>query len=187
MAPNSNENEILNIPNIITLCRLILVPMCVYLILESRLTAALFVFALAGVSDGIDGFLARYLNQKTALGAFLDPLADKMLLVSSFITLSLKGFIPFWLTLVVVARDTMILSGILRLWLSGIRFEIKPRVLSKLTTFLQLVSVFLTLLFADAFHVEQARSIAFVATFFFTLFSGIEYLIVGLKIVRNNN
>ncbi len=103
----------MNIPNLITLLRIILVPVVVILLIQGSFLKALMVFIVAGLSDALDGFLARVLNQQTALGAYLDPIADKALLASTFITLSVLHVIPGWLTVIVISRDLIILLGIL--------------------------------------------------------------------------
>ena len=102
----------MNIPNLITLLRIILVPVIVILLIQGSFFKALIVFIVAGLSDALDGFLARVLKQQTVLGAYLDPIADKALLVSSFVTLSVLHIIPSWLVVIVISRDFIILLGI---------------------------------------------------------------------------
>jgi len=97
---------------------------------------------VAGMSDAVDGFLARHFNQKSSFGAYMDPLADKTLLVTSFVVLCYIGLIPTWLMVITVARDLMILSGFFTLYFSGVRVEMRPLAVSKATTFLQLLTVF---------------------------------------------
>lgn len=135
----------MTVPNLITSLRVILVPIFVIYLLDDRLTAALIVFVVAGVSDGVDGFIARAFNQKSQIGAFLDPLADKILLVAAFITLAARGFIPVWLTVVAISRDVLILLGVLILFITRHEVVMCPSVVSKITTFFQLLSIFVVL------------------------------------------
>ena len=102
----------MNVPNLLTLLRIILSPVIVILLIQGAFFKALIVFIVAGITDALDGFLARVLHQQTVLGAYLDPIADKALLASSFITLSVLHIIPGWLTVIVISRDFIILLGI---------------------------------------------------------------------------
>ena len=135
---------------------------------------ALIVFIVAGLSDALDGFLARVLNQQTVLGAYLDPIADKALLASSFVTLSVLHIIPGWLTVIVISRDFIILLGISVLSIMSISVEIRPLFISKITTALQLITVLLAL----SFRVCPGPSTGLVlvlywVTAFFTIISGL--------------
>ena len=102
----------MNIPNFLSLLRIILVPVVVIFLIQGSYGKALFAFALAGLTDALDGALARLLNCQTVLGSYLDPIADKLLLTASFVTLSILGIIPSWLTVIVISRDFIILLGI---------------------------------------------------------------------------
>ncbi len=126
------------LPNLISILRLFLVPLVVALIMDGDWTLAFFGFLLAGISDAVDGFIARQFDMRTELGAYLDPLADKTLLVSIFVTLALVGQIPGWLTIVVVTRDVMIVGGIILAWLLGAPLAMRPALLSKLNTVVQI-------------------------------------------------
>ena len=127
------------IPNLITLMRLFLVPFTIAMIGEGDWRLAFYAFVLAGFSDAVDGFIARRFDMRTELGAYLDPLADKALLVSLFVTLGWLGQIPAWLAIVVVSRDIMIVSGILLAWLLGSPMAIRPAAISKLNTLVQIL------------------------------------------------
>jgi cardiolipin synthase len=131
-----------HIPNIITTLRILLVYPTITCLLAGRYGAALFLFALAGVSDGLDGFLARYFDWRSRLGSYLDPLADKLLLVSCFLALSYLGLAPTWLTAVVIARDVIILAGGIAYWFLRKPFEGRPHWTSKANTFFQLLLIF---------------------------------------------
>ncbi len=99
------------------------------------------IFVMCGVSDGVDGLVERLFNQKSRVGTYLDPLADKIILVSAFIALSIRDFLPSWLTVTVIARDVMILLGVFLLFLNQLEFDIKPSIVSKITTCVQFVVV----------------------------------------------
>ncbi len=127
-----------NIPNILTLARLCLVPVIIVMITSHAWLGAFSIFVIAGVTDAVDGFIARHFNQRTELGAYLDPLADKALLVSIYITLAIVNIIPSWLTIIVVARDIMILGAILLAWVLNNPITIEPLKISKANTFAQI-------------------------------------------------
>ena len=107
----------MSIPNIITLGRIILVPVIVWAIVSSQMEIAFAIFVIAGVSDAVDGFLAKRFNMASELGALLDPLADKALLVSIFVALGIWGAVPRWLVILVVSRDIMIVTAVIVSWL----------------------------------------------------------------------
>ena len=125
------------LPNALSLARLVLVPLAVWQILEQRYDRAFIIFALAGVSDGIDGFLARRLDARTALGAMLDPIADKALLVSVYVTLGHAGLLPVWLVILVVFRDALIVLGVVLFHLAGQRMIMAPLQVSRINTVAQ--------------------------------------------------
>lgn len=129
----------LSIPNLITLARILLVPIVVWTIASGAMLAAFVLFVLAGVSDAVDGFLAKRFHMTTVLGAYLDPLADKALIVSIYLTLGINGEIPRWLVILVVSRDILIVGGIMLSWLMGSPLKIKPLLVSKLNTVAQIV------------------------------------------------
>ena len=128
----------MNIPNLITILRLILVPVVVVMINQGQWAAAFGLFALAGMSDAVDGFIARRFNMRTEFGAYIDPLADKALLVSIYVTLSVVNVLPGWIAIVVVSRDLMILGAILVSRLMERPVEIRPLGVSKLNTAAQI-------------------------------------------------
>ncbi len=129
----------INIPNFITLGRVISVPVVFWLLLTGSAKAAFFVFVAAGVSDAVDGYLAKRFNWQTELGAYLDPLADKLLIVSVYIALGVSGGLPLWLIIAVVTRDILIVSAIMLAWLMDRPVRIAPLLVSKLNTLAQLV------------------------------------------------
>lgn len=129
----------MNIPNLITLGRILLVPIVVWAIASNEMWIAFVLFLAAGVSDAVDGFLAKRFNMTTMLGAYLDPLADKALIVSIYLSLGINGAIPRWLVILVVSRDILIIGGIMLSWLVGNPLKIKPLLVSKLNTVAQIL------------------------------------------------
>jgi cardiolipin synthase len=134
-----------NLPNIITLGRLFSVPVAIYLILNDYMTAAFWLFVAAGISDGVDGYLAKTLGQVSALGAYLDPIADKVLLVGVYLTLGHAGHLPIWLVIMVVFRDMIIVGGILLLHISTNGVRMRPLMISKINTAVQIALIALIL------------------------------------------
>ncbi len=141
----------MNLPNFISLGRVILVPLIFWLLITDRLAAAFFTFLIAGVSDAVDGWLAKRLGMVTELGAYLDPIADKLMMVSLFVALGISGKLPSWLVIAVVSRDILIVIGVLLTWLLGQPVTIKPLVVSKVNTFAQIV-LLATVLGDEAFQ-----------------------------------
>jgi len=135
----------LSIPNLITLGRILLVPVVVWAIAAGEMRLAFLLFLAAGVSDAIDGYLAKRFGMSTPLGAYLDPLADKTMMVSIYVTLGITGAIPRWLVILVVSRDIMIVGGIMLSWLVGSPVKVKPLLVSKINTVAQIVFVCLVL------------------------------------------
>jgi len=179
-----------NIPNTLTVIRIVLVPVIVILLIQGEYGKALICFIIAGVTDGLDGLIARSFNQTTVVGAYLDPLADKALVISMFTTLAIIGVIPGWLAVVVISRDCIILGGILVMTLMSIDLEIKPSFVSKVNTTLQLFTIFFAfLLKMDG--VEQHLHEAFMAlcwlTALFTVISGADYLLKGMKLINRGH
>jgi len=173
----------MTIPNLLTLLRIFLTPVLVWLLLEGRFGTAFFVFFVAGMTDALDGLLARLLNQKSRFGAYIDPLADKILLMTSFVILGYIGMIPRWLVIIVISRDMMILLGLFTLVFYQVKVEIKPVVSSKLTTFFQLLTVFLMLgsrLVQLPGWVQWCFLCLYLTTGAFSLYSGGRYLQIGI-------
>jgi cardiolipin synthase len=135
----------LNIPNTITLGRLLAVPVTIWLILNNLNLAAFWLFVVAGVSDAIDGYLAKRWDQVTEFGKYLDPLADKALLVSIYITLGVQGHLESWLVIMVVFRDVMIVGAVILYQTMVRRLEMSPLIISKVNTLAQIVLAALVL------------------------------------------
>jgi cardiolipin synthase (CMP-forming) len=144
-----------NIPNFITLGRVILVPVIFYLLISNETKLAFFAFVVAGISDGVDGFLAKRFGWVTELGAYLDPLADKLLLVSMFVALGVQELLPLWLVVAVVSRDILIVMGVILAWVLGQPVTIHPLLISKVNTTAQIVLA-ATVLADEGFKLGQA-------------------------------
>jgi cardiolipin synthase len=127
-----------NLPNLLTIARIMLVPAVVWLIASGRYQTAFWCFVLAGVTDAADGYLARRLDQRTTLGAYLDAIADKALLVSIFVALGVVGHVPVWFVILVVSRDVMIVGAVLISWLMERPVAIRPLYISKVNTAAQI-------------------------------------------------
>jgi cardiolipin synthase len=127
------------IPNLITIGRLFLVPLTIWLLISGKPSLAFWVFILAGVSDGVDGLIARQFNQRSRLGTYLDPLADKALLVSIYVTFAIIGELPGWLAILVVSRDLLIVGAVMLAWMLDRPIPMRPRAVSKTNTVAQIV------------------------------------------------
>ncbi len=129
----------MSIPNLITLARILSVPVMVWAIASDWMLLAFAIFLAAGVSDAVDGYLAKRFGMTSELGAYLDPLADKALIVSIYLTLGFNGAIPRWLVILVVSRDIMIVGAIMLAWLVGKPLPVRPLFVSKLNTAAQIL------------------------------------------------
>lgn len=176
----------MNIPNYITLARIVLIPFFIGLMIYHHYRAATAVFVVACLTDALDGMIARLTKQQTNLGAFLDPIADKLLIVSAFVTLVLRGMLPVWFVMVVVSRDVILVLGSMVLFLTGHEFKARPSIIGKSTTVLQLSAVSLSLVL----HIYGVKSplmqVLYWVTAIFTVISGIQYLSRGTKIVNDD-
>lgn len=158
MSESPAPQVLLTLPNMITLARLVAVPWTIWLILQHRLDHAFLLFLAAGISDALDGWLARVRNARSAIGALLDPVADKALLVSVYVTLAAIGVLPDWLAILVVFRDLVIVGGLTLLWMVGNRPPIRPLWISKLNTLLQIALAALAL-FIHGFEVPMENAV----------------------------
>ncbi|MEW6374976.1 MAG: CDP-alcohol phosphatidyltransferase family protein [Thermodesulfobacteriota bacterium] len=174
----------MNLPNIMTLTRVLLIPVFIILIINKSFWGALITFAIAGITDGIDGLIARITHQRTELGAYLDPIADKLLLISAFITLAIIEIIPSWLAVIVITRDVIILLGFLVLMLTNYHPKIQPSLLSKVTTDFQIATVLLVLLRGYYPVFDQLSVIGIYGSALFTILSGSHYIYVGTRILN---
>ena len=172
----------LTIPNAITIVRFLLVPAVIYALLAGRTDLALVGFVVAGISDGVDGFIARQFDQRSELGAYLDPVADKLLLVSVFVVLGYMGELPLWLVIAAVSRDALIICAVMLSSLMGRPVEMKPLFVSKSNTAIQIVLaavVLAELALATSFGILRPGLI--VASGLLTGASAAAYLVGWLK------
>ena len=175
-------SSVLTVANLLTVLRLILIPVFVTALYYQRFIWALIIFLSAAVTDGLDGLLARSLDQKTQLGAILDPMADKLLLVTAFIILSLPRFtltdpIPFWLTATVISRDVFIVLGALVMNISTGFSKFRPSLPGKINTIVQIIMIVIFLA-VNAFKPHpDFLSIIYFATLAMAVFSGLHYIL----------
>ncbi len=183
-ALGMNEN-ILNLPNFLTLCRIVLTPLIVYAILLHQTWLALGMMFVAGVSDMLDGWVAKRFGQQTIVGAYMDPIADKLLLIGSIVALYLIGQVPLFLFLAVVFRDVIIVGGAIMYELVTRRLKMEPTLLSKATTVLQIVYVLVVILNMVYLLPAWLVHLSVWCTFTLTCMSGIHYMIAWtLKAMR---
>ncbi|MDH4227639.1 MAG: CDP-diacylglycerol--glycerol-3-phosphate 3-phosphatidyltransferase [Deltaproteobacteria bacterium] len=166
-----------NIPNIITVFRVFLVPVFVALLEYGMDDAAFIVFIIAGISDGLDGYIARRFDMRTEFGRMMDPIADKLLMTAAFIMLSLKGLLPVYLCVLVISRDLMILTGYIGIKSAGKKIEIIPSVFGKLSTIFQLSAVVAALW--EPVRTSAYMPIIIYLTTAITIISGMHYAYVG--------
>lgn len=177
-----NPNTV-SVPNALTLIRIVLIPWFAILLFNRSFHQAVWVFAGAAVTDGLDGLIARWFSQKTRLGAFLDPVADKLLLSTAYIALAVMGDLPVWVTVIVISRDVIIALGVSVFFLHRIELEARPSIYSKLTTLFQVLLV-LAVLSSGYFLVgEGIRQGLIWITVVLTVISGFHYIYTGLKML----
>ncbi|MCF8079323.1 MAG: CDP-alcohol phosphatidyltransferase family protein [Desulfobacterales bacterium] len=175
----------INIPNTLTLLRILLTPLFVIFLLKHEYGHALAVFVVAGITDGLDGAVARYRNQRTVIGAFLDPIADKLLIASAFACLAVLRIVPSWLAVVVISRDVVIFLGVAIFGIFHIDFKVRPARISKVTTCLQLLTAFLVLLYPTPAAMFTVKFALYWTTACLTILSGLHYLYLGMSLLQN--
>jgi cardiolipin synthase len=174
----------LNLPNLITLTRLMSVPLTIWLILGERFGAAFWVFVGAGISDALDGFIAKRFDCRTRLGALLDPAADKALLTSVYVALGIAEYLPNWLVILVVFRDVMIIGGFLLIQSLSAPRKFDPLYISKINTAAQIALVAYVLArLGLGFPDGQVTPVLVWATALTTLLSGLSYLVRWARIL----
>ena len=172
----------MNIPNIITLLRIAVTPFAVWLIIEGYLMWAFWVFVAAGISDALDGFIAKRFNMETELGKYLDPIADKALLVSVFVTLGIEGYLPNWLVILVVFRDLFIVGGALLFETMTHSLTMQPLMVSKVNTVLQIVLAAAVMANAGyGIELDGALDGLVILTAMATILSGLAYAVVWVR------
>jgi cardiolipin synthase len=179
----SETDHVLTISNQLTLARMGMIPVFILMVMYNRPGWALIVFFIAGITDMLDGWLARWLHQRTVLGAYLDPIADKLLLVASFIILTLpsvpvKNHIPLWATVLFLSRDVIIVVSSALIYIATGFRNFRPSVYGKVTTVLQLFAVLMTLWFSFLGRRSFVPRFAVYAAVAATVFSGIHYILL---------
>ena len=175
-------NQSMNLPNAITIGRFLLVPVVVWAIASGQMLFAFWLFVAAAISDGVDGFLAKQFGWTSEFGAYLDPLADKAMLMSIYVSLSVAGLLPLWVVIAVVSRDVMILGAIVVSWLVEQPLEIHPLLVSKLNTAAQFILAMLVRASnAFGFDAGYAYPAALAAVAVLTGLSAAAYLVAGMR------
>ena len=173
-----------NIPNVLTLARILLLPFFAITLIYGLYQYALILFVTASVTDLLDGFVARLKKQITAFGSILDPVADKFLLITSFIIMSVNGWIPKWLTIIIISRDLIIITGWLIIYLVTHNPKVEPSILGKSANSLQFILVGLTLLSINFKEIFLVPDFFLIIVAVVTTISGISYIYRGLKTVN---
>jgi cardiolipin synthase len=175
-----------NIPNVLSILRVLLTPLFAIFLIKHLRGSALLVFAIAALSDCLDGLMARVLRQSTTLGSYLDPAADKLLLLTAFVTLAIQELIPSWLAVIVITRDILILVGVALFTIIGREFQPRPSMLSKITTVAQIASVISVLAgdpVQEILHMPVQEPLFWFAAAM-TMISGFQYIYRGLNILQ---
>jgi cardiolipin synthase len=169
----------MNIPNTLTIVRILSIPVFVICLFYDRFVVAFLIFVGAGITDGLDGLIARVYGQKTTIGTYLDPIADKLMLVTAFIVLAIVGGIPTWLTVIVIARDLIIALGVLSLLLTAHNVEIKPVAIGKASTVFQIATIAWALLVPYSLFFKSLLPYLIWTTVALTCLSGLQYIYIG--------
>ncbi len=172
----------MTVPNLITIARIFAVPLIVYFVISDLYMEAALLFVVAGVSDAVDGFIAKRFNAASDLGAYLDPIADKALLVSIFLALGFKGALPVWLIIAAVSRDILIVGGVILSWMMGRPIPMRPSMVSKINTAAQIVLIALVLGARGGFEVlSPFTGPAIIIAGTLTAISAAAYLVEWLR------
>ncbi|RMG71626.1 MAG: CDP-diacylglycerol--glycerol-3-phosphate 3-phosphatidyltransferase [Nitrospirae bacterium] len=174
------DQQVINIPNILTILRIVLIPVFIISLLYERYHIALFVFVVAAVTDLLDGLIARASGQTTELGSFLDPLADKFLLVSSFVLFTIHQLVPIWLTVTIISRDVIVVTGWVVLFFITGEGKVEPSIWGKISNALQLILLAYILLGLNVSHLPEPDLLIYI-TAVFTIVSGIHYIYRGIR------
>ena len=192
-----SSSRILTVPNMLTIFRMVLIPVFVTLLFYQRFILALAAFVVAGVTDGLDGLLARRFDQESQLGTILDPIADKLMLVTAFIDLSMRGVfpqplpghlpVPFWVTVAVISRDVFIIVGAAAInIMTGFR-GFRPSWLGKLNTTVQIVGITLIMFAASVpYYTGLYLPTVYAAVFALALLSGLHYVFFVSKLMNED-
>ena len=171
----------MNLPNSLTVFRILLIPFFLGFLIYGRYGQALLALIVAGVTDILDGVIARMANQRTQLGAYLDPFADKLLLTSAFVTLAILHLVPVWVVIIVLGRDLIIVTGTLLLYITQTPIHVIPTVLGKATTLTQLLYLALVLLLSYLQADTEILMPLVIAMLILTVISGLQYVFRGIR------
>jgi cardiolipin synthase (CMP-forming) len=174
----------MNLPNSLTVFRILLIPFFLGFLIRESYGAALMALIIAGITDILDGVIARMANQRTKLGAHLDPVADKLLLTSAFVTLSILQLVPIWVAIIILSRDLIILTGTLLLYLTQTPVEVAPTVLGKGTTLAQLLYLALVLVLLYLHRDISLLTPLLSVMLLLTVASGLQYVYRGIRAYR---
>ncbi len=172
----------MNLPNTLTVLRILMIPFFVITLTYGKYALSLILFIAAALTDALDGFIARIQNKKTAIGKFLDPLADKALVLTSFIIFAILGWIPKWLAITVISRDVIIVVGSAILYIITGNLKVSPSLIGKATTFSQLFLAAILLLLVNLNSLKALPSVIIWITGILTIASGIQYIYRGFRI-----
>jgi cardiolipin synthase (CMP-forming) len=172
--------DTLNIPNTLTIMRILIIPLFAMAVIYDRYDSALYLFFAAAITDALDGLIARLTNQKTILGTFLDPLADKFLLVTSYILFSISGIIPTWLTITLISRDIILVTGWVVLYFVAHTAKVEPSLFGKIATAMQLILIWYVLLKINIPNLPGIQNSLVWITALCTVFSGLHYIYRGI-------
>lgn len=176
-----SNTQVLNLPNTLTITRILLIPVFITTIIYERYELAFYLFVFTSLTDALDGLLARLRDQRTPLGSFLDPLADKFTLVTSFVLFSYYGWIPKWLTITVISRDVIIVTGWMLLFFISRVYKTEPSLPGKMAIAAQFVLLCYVLLRLNYAVVPDIGSVLVWVTAVLTVASGLHYIYKGLK------
>jgi len=175
----------MNVPNLLSLFRIVITFFFILAVYNDRSMLALGLFVLQGITDVLDGFIARVMSKKTNLGAFLDPIADKTMLVAALVMLSIKDKVPLGLTLLVISKDLVVAVGFLLLYRLGRTFKPVPSIFGKITTACQILTILYALWFYERTNEYGVVFFGVIGvTAFFTVLSGLHYIYVGIRLLR---
>ncbi|WP_298266432.1 CDP-alcohol phosphatidyltransferase family protein [Geobacter sp.] len=175
-------SDVLTVPNVLSMLRIALVPAVVVMLARGEFGTALTLCFIAGVTDAFDGFIARRFNQQSRLGSFLDPAADKFLVLSSVIVLAAVGRLPWWLAVTLVTRDVVIVSGAIAFWLRTGRLEMEPSLPSKISTAVQIVLILVVIAHgAGVAGLRRALPPLMAVSFLAAVVSGVHYVVVWAR------
>lgn len=175
---------VFNIPNLLTIARIVIIPIFITMLFYSKYRLALYLFIIASLTDLLDGLFARLTDQKTSLGTFLDPLADKFLLVTSFILFAFYDWIPKWLSITIISRDLIVVVGWFLLYMITHNSAVQPILMGKIAIVLQTITLAYVLLEINIQSLPRVPDSLLIITAFVTALSGFQYIYKGFKLTN---